>query len=309
MQHATPRDRFNYENAGRLTGELARASWLIDQTAWPLCPMRPIPDDGMELELRQHRPHVSAQQTQSLTREWLASSRHQIQGFDHPHATFNAGVEGFIDSAIYRCGHVASLPRTYYHVPDVARVMGRSHGMPDDAPGGSLVILELPTPHHDTDHVSRQISLAKSRGHYVAVDTTFLPVSAHAVQVDLTDADEVWFSMNKAWDTGDLRPAWRFSKTPRPDALTLAYERDRYNRDSMAAWRHIISTRGYDDVALRNTPIYQHVCGVFDLGQTNNILVARLDGIEWKPMPTENWNYDGLVGTHRLIHTHGKHFW
>ena len=309
MQHATALDRFNYENNGRLTGQLEQASWLMDQTAWGMCPLLPIPDAAMESSIRSKHQRADAQQAELLTRQWMRDCRHDIKGFDHAHATFNTGVEGFIDSAIYRCSSVSSLPLTYYHVPDVAAIMGRPHSTPGDAPAGSLVIMELPTPHHTTEHVSEQISLAKSRGHYVAVDMTFLPVSTTAIEVDLTDVDEVWVSMNKAWDTGDLRPAWRFSRTPRPDALTLAHERSRYNRDSMAAWQHIITTRTYDDVALRNLALYQHVCGVFGLSQTNNMLVARLNGVTWEPMYTKNWNYNGLVGTHGLIGTHGKHFW
>jgi len=309
IRHATARDRFDYENNGRLTGDLARASWLIDQSAWSLCPLLPIPDSAMESEIQRRHPRADARKTELLTREWLANSRHHIKGLDHAHATFNTGVQGFIDSATYGCSSVCSLPLTYYHVPDVARIMGRPHSTPEDAPPGSLAIMELPTPHYTVEQVSQQISLAKSRGHYVAVDMTFLPVSTMDVEVDLTDADEVWISMNKAWNTGDLRPAWRFSRTPRPDALTLAHERSRYNRDSMAAWKHIIASRGYDEVVLRNLSVYKHVCDVFGLAETNNMLVARLPGVKWEPMYTENWNYNDLVGTHNLIAHKGRHFW
>lgn len=306
------RTRFDYENNGRLSGDLERASWHIDQTAWSLCPLVPIPDHHTEQSI--HRaaldtdtPDITAMER--LTRSWLINGRHTLTGFDHPHATFATGVDSFIDSAVYRCSSVASLPLTYYHVPDVAQQIGRPHSHMPNAPQDALFIVELPTPQHDTTHVTEQMAMAKSTGHRVVVDMTFLPVATEKVHVDLSHADEIWVSANKAWNTGHLRPAWRFSREPVSDALTLAHSRTRYNPASLRAWHHIVTSYEYDTVVDQHLPTYNHICEVFDLTPTNNLLVARREDIVWEPMYTDNWNYNNLIGTHNLIHTHGKHFW
>lgn len=306
------RTRFDSENNGRLYGDLEHASWLIDETAWSLCPLVPIPDSHAEQSIHKASHNADAQDItaiEQLTRSWLNNSRHMLTGFHHPHATFATGVDSFIDSAVYRCSSVASMPLTYYHVPDVAQQMGRPHSHTANAPQDAMVIIELPTPQHDTAHVTEQIALAKAAGHRVAVDMTFLPVATEKVHVDLADVDEIWISANKAWNTAHLRPAWRFSREPIADALTLAHSRSRYNPTSLAAWEHIVTSFHYDTVFNSHMATYRHVCEVFNLAPTNNLLVARLENVTWEPMYTDNWNYNNLIGTHNLIHTHGKHFW
>ena len=312
MEHPNARTRFEYENNDRLSGDLKKAAWQIDQTAWSLCPLLPIPNADTESEIRKAGytgDKVNPTRIEELTRVWLLDSQHRISGFDHRYATFATGVESFINSAVYRCSAVSSLPLTYYHVPDVAQHIGRPYSTVSDAPPGALVIIELPTPQHDTAYVTDQITQAKARGHRVAVDTTFLPVATETVTVDLSNVDEVWISANKVWNTGDLRPAWRFSREPVPDALTLVHSRCRYNHASLSAWNYIISTHRYDQLVQQHLPTYQHVCEVFGLEPTNNLLAARRDNTTWEPMYTNNWNYNNLIGTHKLIQNHGKYFW
>ena len=306
MLHSTARDRFDYENNGRLTGPLEQASWLIDQTAWCLCPLLPIPDQDFTERLRGHTQ--GARIEPEAARQWVQSGRHSIAGFTHAHATFATGIESFMSSAIQRATRVFSLPHTYYHVPDLCELLPRPHQteVPREP---SLCILELPTPHHPTTEVTRLIGELKALGHKVVIDMTFMPVARDRITVDVSEADEIWISMNKAWDTGSLRPAWRFSLEPVPDPLTLAHQRQRYSEDALAAWCHVVATHGYDDVFRKHSDTYDHVCATFDLTVTNNLLAARKKGITWEPMYTPNWNYNDLVGTHNLIAHTGRHFW
>jgi hypothetical protein len=312
MEHLNARARFEYENKDRLSGDLKKASWQIDQTPWSLCPLLPIPDANTASDIHKAGytgDKVDPEHIEELSRAWVLDSRHKITGFDHQYATFTAGVENFIDSAVYRSSAVSSLHLTYYHVPDVAKHIGRPYSTVSDAPPGALCIIELPTPQHDTAYVTAQITKAKARGHRVAVDLTFLPVATETVIVDLSNVDEVWISANKAWNTGDLRPAWRFSREPVPDALTLVHSRGRYNNASLSALSYMISTYRYDQLVEQHLPTYHHVCKVFDLTPTSNLLAAGRANTTWEPMYTDNWNYNGLIGTHNLIHTHGKYFW
>jgi hypothetical protein len=306
MEHATPKHRFDYENAGRLTGDLERASWLIDQTAWSLCPLLPIPDPDFADQLR-HHTH-GARMEPEVARSWVRAGRHSIEGFSHAHTTFAVGVESFMSSAIQRATRVFSLPHTYYHVPDLCELLPRTHHteVPQEP---SLCILELPTPHHPTTEVTRLIGELKDMGHRVVIDMTFMPVARERITVDVSGADEIWISMNKAWDTGSLRPAWRFSHEPVPDPLTLAHQRQRYSQDALAAWCHMVEAHGYDDVFDQHAATYDRVCARFDLTPTNNLLAARKKGITWEPMYTPNWNYNDLVGTHNLIAHRDRHFW
>jgi hypothetical protein len=306
MEHKDDRARFLYENAGRLTGDLERASWLIDQTAWALCPLVPIPDPDFTDQLR--HPTHAARMDAGAARQWVQAGRHDIQGFHHAHATFTMGIESFMSSAIQRADRVFSLPHTYYHVPDLCALLPRPHHteVPREP---ALCILELPTPHHPTREVTALIAELRSLGHRVVMDMTFMPVARERITVDVSEADEIWISMNKAWDTGSLRPAWRFSREPVPDALTLAHDRQRYSEDSLAAWCHMVATRGYDHVFDQHANTYDHVCARFDLTATNNLLAARKQGITWEHMYTPNWNYNDLVGTHNLIAHSGRHFW
>ena len=306
MQHADAKARFDYENQGRLEGDLARASWLIDQTAWSLCPLIPIPDATFTDQLlnTQHEARMDPEGA----RRWVLEGRHDIRGLDHEHVTFATGVETFMSSAIMRAHRVFSLAHTYYHVGDLCELLPREHHheVPREP---SLCILELPTPHHPNTEVTRLISDLKALGHRVAIDMTFMPVARDRVEVDVTDADEIWISMNKAWETAPLRPAWRFSRHVVPDHLTLEHQRQRYSRHSLAAWCHITATRSYDAVFDQHVATYDRVCERFDLTPTNNILAARKRGITWEPMYTPRWNYNDLVGTHNLIAHSGRHFW
>jgi len=312
MEHLNARTRFEYENNDRLSGDLKEASWQIDQTAWSLCPLLPIPDADTEGEIHKAGytgDKIDPTHTEELSRAWVLDSQHKITGFDHQYATFTAGVESFIDSAVYRCSSVSSLPLTYYHVPDVAKYIGRPYSTVPEAPSGALCIMELPTPQHDTSYVTSQISQAKAQGHRVAVDMTFLPVATQTITIDLSEVDEVWISANKIWNTGDLRPAWRFSREPVPDALTLIHSRGRYNNASLSAWNYMISKHRYDQLIEKHLHTYHHVCGVFGLETTNNLLVAKRPNTIWEPMYTDKWNYNNLIGTHNLIHTHGRYSW
>ena len=309
MQHKDARTRFDYENRGRLHGDLARASWLIDQTAWALCPLIPIPDPEREQRIQQAQATWTTAEAEQATREWLRSSPHGFRALNHPHATFTSTVEGVINSYIQRSPGVANVRHTWYHVRDASAVMGKPHAHLGDDPESHWVIIELPNPQNSVEHTVSLMERAHSRGQRVAVDLTYLPVSTQSISHTLSMADEVWVSMNKAYRTGDLRPAWRFSREPVPDGLTLSHQRGTYNRTSMKAWRHIIENNQIDEVSRRHMSTYRSVCDRFDLGETNNILAARKPGVVWEPMYTPNWNYNDLIGTHNLIAQAGKHFW
>ena len=58
MEHANARERFEYENDNRLTGDLKKASWLIDETAWSLCPLVPLRNTGVERLIHQAVPSM-----------------------------------------------------------------------------------------------------------------------------------------------------------------------------------------------------------------------------------------------------------
>lgn len=309
MQHKDARARFDYENQGRLTGDLERASWLIDQTAWAVCPLIPIPDPQREHEIQQAEATWTATQAEHATREWLQSSPHGFRAQHHPYATFTSTVEGLINSYVQRSPGVANVRNTWYHVKDVSRVMQKPHCHVGEEMQGTWIIIELPNPQNSVEHTLELMQRAHERGQRVAVDLTYLPVSSQTIEVDLSRADEVWVSMNKAYRTGDLRPAWRFSREAVPDGLTLAHVRGTYNRTSMRAWRHIVENNTMDSVVRRHGDTYRRVCDRFDLTETNNILAARKPGVVWEPMYTPNWNYNDLIGTHNLIAEAGKHFW
>ena len=311
MNHNSIKDKFEYENNNRLTGKLKDASWRLDQSAWSLCPLRPAKDPNIndfinQLNFSDLRQPINPQTLGSDVWRWMnKSKRINLSGFGHTNITFATGVDNFIDSLILRSDNVGCLSNTYYFEHDICDYYNKNYyTLDEEIKYGTTVIIELPTPLHNVDNIKDIINKCVERQCYVALDITFLPVCTHDIELDVTRIDEIWFSMNKTWPISDVRPALRFSKKEIKDLHYRSQAKNYHSKISANTLASCMEEFSYDYIIDKYKPIADNILNEYDLEPTNNLWLGKKDNITWDHMPSKYWNYNNLIGIHRLIETH-----
>ena len=148
--------KFEYENNNRLTGKLKEASWLINQSAWSLCPIRPAKDPTInnfinQLNFSDLRQPIDISTLGSNVWEWMNKCKAlYIRGFDFEHTTFATGIDNFIDSLILRSDNISCLSNTYYFEHDICDYYNKNYYTLDkEIKPNTTVVIEFPTPHHN----------------------------------------------------------------------------------------------------------------------------------------------------------------
>jgi hypothetical protein len=177
---------------------------------------------------------------------------------------------------------------------------------------GSDVLIEFPSPWYTDNYIKSVIHNAKQKNCTIAVDLTWLPMIEHPVHLDLSDVDEVYFSMNKSWPLIDLRPAFRWSRTKINDAQTFntqhcVYPKIPYN----------IISRLVDQFSIDWTYNYykqevDHILQQFDLEKTNILWFTKSRNMLNKNVGKDVSDYYHLgefICIAELLHHKGKYFW
>ena len=219
MIHNNIEEKFEYENNQKFTGKLKEASWLMDKSTWSLCPMIPIKDESInnftnQLNFSELRHPIDIPALGCDLLGWVnASKTQQIKGIDFLHTTFATGIDNFIDSLILRSDYIGRLSKTYYYVHDLCDHYKKNYYEIDkEIKPNSTVIIEFPTPHHNVEDIKNIIKECIKKQCYIALDFTFLPLCTHDIELDVSEINEIWFSVNKTWPINDIRPAFRFSR-------------------------------------------------------------------------------------------------
>jgi len=316
MTNITDINKFEYENNNRLTGKLKEASWLINKSAWSLCPLIPAKDPTIndfinQLNFSNLRQPIDIATLVSNIWRWMnRSKRVNITGFDFKHTTFATGVDNFIDSFVIRNNGIGLLPNTYYYTFDICNYHKNGYYLLDrKIKHNRSVIIEVPTPQYNIEELKNIINKCRINNCYIALDLTFLPVCTHNVELDLSLVDECWISMNKTWPVSDLRPALRFSKNEIKDLHYRSQAKDGHSKISANTLASCIEEFSYDYIIDKYKPIADNILKTFELEPTNNLWLGKKDNITWDHMPSKYWNYNNLIGLHELIETQGKHFW
>lgn len=310
------KDKFEYENNKRLTGKLKEASWLINQSAWSLCPIRPAKDPIIndfinQLNFSSLRQPIDISTLGSNVWEWMNKSKAlYIRGFNFEHTTFTTGIDNFIDSLILRSDNISCLSNTYYFEHDICDYYNKNYYTLDkEIKPNTTVVIEFPTPHHNTNDMKYILMECLKKQCYVALDLTFLPVCTHDVELNLSGVDEIWISMNKTWPISDIRPALRFSKNKIKDLHYRSQAKNYHSKISANTLSSCIKEFSYDYIINKYKPIADNILKTFELEPTNNLWLGKKENITWDHMPSKYWNYNNLIGLHELIETQGKHFW
>jgi|MDSY01.2.fsa_nt_gb hypothetical protein len=313
------KEKFDYENEGRFEkdSKLYQASWLINQFAYALAPIRPVRDSQVndfinQLPLKELRQDIDVQTFGDEIINWINKSRRvNLKNAQFSHTTLLPGIDYGIESLLRRSKQVGFLSNSYYGVRDYCDKNNIPYyHLDENIEPNSTVIIELPTPNHDVENTISFINKCKNKNCYVALDMTFLPVFVgSSLQIDLTNVDEVWFSMNKTWPIHDVRTSLRYSKQVINDMYTVSQQKNTHNKIGANILKYCIEKFGFDYTFYKYIDIVDSICEQFAIAKTNNLWLAHKQNVIWTHMPSKNWNYDNLIGLHGLIENKSKYFW
>ena len=110
--------------------------------------------------------------------------------------------------------------------------------------------------------------------------------------------------MNKTWPISDVRPALRFSKKEIKDLHYRSQAKNYHSKISANTLASCMEEFPYDYIIDKYKPIADDILNAYELEPTNNLWLGKKDNITWDHMPSKYWNYNNLIGIHRLIETH-----
>lgn len=313
------KEKFIYENNNRFDehDDLYKASWIINNFAYELAPLVPAQDSDIDtfinqLQISELRKQQDITQLGKRTVEWInKSKRLGLQNFNLPFVNVFNGVDFAIESFINRHRNIGYLANSYYAVKDHCEANDISHYQVDDKIiENTGVILELPSVKYNTKQLISLIKDCKKANCTVALDLTFLPIYVgERIDIDVSQVDELWFSMNKAWPIKDIRTALRFSKSDISDMQSYSHKKQAQNNIGASVFSNCIDNFSFDYTHDKHITTVEHLCKKFNVSMSNNLWLAKRPGTVWSHMPSKNWNYDDLIGLHSLINNKDKYFW
>jgi hypothetical protein len=316
MHFENDRQKFEYENNGRLDGELLEASWVINRFAYELAPIRAVADEEIlehlhSMEMGALLDEFKTEEFAKELTEWInRSSRIELKNITQKHNTLMPGVDYCIESLVARSNEVGMLTKTYYGVREMCERTDTPFYFVDQGiKTNTTVILELPTPNHKSKDVTKLINNCKGMGCTIALDLTYLPVSTENVTVDLSKVHEFWFSMNKTWPIAEIRPTIRTSMKPIDDVHSYAQRKNVHNRIAGNTLKNCIRKFDFDHTYRKYSQTSESIIDRFNVSNTNNLWLAHKDDVYWSHMPTKYWNYHNFIGLQSLIENQGKYFW
>ena len=312
-------EKFDYENNGRFEkdSKLYKASWLINNFAYALAPIRPADDKTVNdyvnsLKIEDLRQDINISALGKDVLKWInKSKRLHLQNVTQNNITLLGGIDYCIESLCQRSNKVGYLSDSYYGVKDYCIANNIDHySIKEGITENSTVIIEFPTPNHNESDVLKFITDCKQKNCYIALDMTFLPVYiGKHLDLDLIGIDEIWFSMNKTWPINDIRPCLRYSNKQVPDMHTVSQDKNAHNKISANVLYSCINKFNFDYTYDAHINTVESICEQFAIAKTNNLWLAQRHNTVWTHMPSKYWNYDNFIGLHGLIENKSKYFW
>lgn len=221
----------------------------------------------------------------------------------------NEGIASFLSRA--KKLYVAS--KKYFFVGELLDAQDKIVKDPyvDEIENDSDILLEFPSPWYPVSETQEIISKAKDKSCRIALDLIWLPLITHNVDIDLSQVDEIYFSMNKTWPIYEIRPAFRWSKNRINDLQTLQYEHCTYNKLAPNIFFEIMKRFSVDYVHDRHKNTVEHLCKMFSLDKTNVLIFAlgQDDRHDYEGHTSKHLNLDEFVCLRKLIDYQGKYFW
>ena len=173
------------------------------------------------------------------------------------------------------------------------------------------MIFELPSRWYTTKDIKNKIKEARLKNCTIALDLTWMPVSNDLIELDLSEVDQIFFSMNKTWPIQDFRPAFRWSKTHINDAATFQWEHCTYPKISANVFMNLMKSYKLDYVYDKYKPIAERLMTMFDLRPTSVLWFTLHDHVKHDPKKHiwPGYFLDDFVCLRKLLDYQGKYFW
>ena len=173
------------------------------------------------------------------------------------------------------------------------------------------VIFEYPSPWYSTKELNDKIAEAKSLNCYIALDLTWLPIANDNVDLNLDGINEVFFSMNKAWPTQDIRPAFRWSRVKSKDDLDLQMEYCSYTKVNVQVFMKLLKKFNIDYIYDLYKKDADSICTQFNLEKTSVLWFTKHENYQHDPAChiSNHYYLDDFVCIRELLAHKNKHFW
>ena len=247
--------------------------------------------------------------------EWInKSARIKLHNFqDLSFFSYLNGNNEGIASFLNRANKLYVASKKYFFVGELLDGQNKTINDPyvDEIENDSDILLEFPSPWYPVSKTQEIINRAKDKGCRIALDLIWLPLITHNVDIDLSQVDEIYFSMNKTWPIYDIRPAFRWSKNRINDLQTLQYEHCTYHKLHPNIFFEIMKRFSFDYVHDRHKNTVEHLCQMFSLDKTNVLIFAlgKDDRHDYEGHTSKHNHLDEFVCLKKLIDYQRKYFW
>jgi hypothetical protein len=245
---------------------------------------------------------------------WINSSRRvEIQNLSSmQHFTFSNGTTDSLFSFMMRHDEIYMPKKMYHHNRQIlddknCTVVDLDE---NEIKEGATVLIELPSPWYSNEHLISIIKKAKEKNCYVGVDFSWLPTTMDKIELDATNVDEIFFSMNKCWPIHSLRPAVRWSKARINDSQTFDTEVSIYPKVGINLLYKLIDKFDFDHTYDKYIDDHTNVCDRFGLIKTPVMWFATHKDVTHDSDIMEPYFYlDDFVCVVKLLQYTNKFFW
>ncbi len=263
--------------------------------------------------VKQFKLPLKVGESRQKLENWInASKRIQINNFaSMKYFNFSGGIIPCLESFANRSKLLYITKKAYYFYRYFDTNKNKLKDLFDDELiENSHVLLEFPTLYYTKEQLQLKIKEAKSKNCTIALDLTWLPISIEDIDIDLTDIDEIYFSMNKTWPVDDIRPAWRWSKQKIKDSITFEMEITIYPKIPANLFMHLLEKFSLDYVYDKYKDKVQDLRRTFDLTQSPILWFTKHKSyVRNDPPIFPGYYMDEYVCVRKLLDHKDKHWW
>ena len=261
------------------------------------------------------RKPLRMDQDRKRIEEWInQSKRITLQGLDQlPYFSYSAGILDSMQTFIFDCETLFIPHKMYYYHGELLsdKDINVKDAFTDDFVEGANVIFEYPSPHYETQEIDNRIQKAKQKNCSVALDCTWMPITTETIDLDLSNVDEIYVSMNKTWPIHDLRPAFRWSRHKVNDKQAFESDWGNYVKVPPNMFLTLMEQFPYDYVYDKYRDDAHKIRKQFGLEITSVLWFTKHESAQHDPNEYINKYYflDEFVCLRKLLDFKNKYFW
>jgi len=261
------------------------------------------------------RKPLRLDQDRKRIEDWInASKRITLQGFDQlPYFSYSAGILDSMQTFIFGRDTLFIPHKMYYYHGELLsdKDINVKDAFTDEFIEGANVIFEYPSPHYSTEEINNRIQKAKQKDCSIALDCTWMPITTETIDLDLSNIDELYFSMNKTWPIHDLRPAFRWSRYKINDKQAFETDWGNYVKVPPNMFLILMEQFPYDYVYDRYVNDAQQIRKQFGLEITSVLWFTKHESAKHDPNEYINKYYflDEFICLRKLLDFKNKYFW